>query len=97
MFVLIDLRGQQHRVQPATTGPSYRQTLKSQRLLLPALGILAVGLIWGFAVAYVALYLVDRNIPVGAFFLPLSFALFGSRFDLLARNRHGWLRWRSRE
>jgi len=86
-FVLIYLLGQQRRVRTATTAPtciSYGQALKSREFLLPALGILAVGLIWGFAIAYAALYLVERNIPVGAFFLPLSLALFGSRFGLLA-------------
>jgi len=86
-LVLMYLFIQQSSAQSTTIGPlytSYGRTLKRREFLLPALGILAVGLIWGFAVAYAALYLVGRNIPVGSFFLPLSLALFGSRFSLLA-------------
>jgi len=87
LIVLMYLIGQERGTQPAAvtlSRTSYTQTLKNRKFLMPALGILAVGLIWGFALSYGALYLVDRNIPVGAFFLPLSLTLFGSRFGLLA-------------
>jgi len=71
-----------------TSHVSYGEILRNRKFLPPALSILAVGLIWGFSVSYVAHYLMDRNIPVGLFFMPLSLILFVSRFSFLAWLQH---------
>jgi MFS family permease len=47
------------------------------------LGIFSIGVLWGFVTGYMALYLSQHNFSVGLFFLPMSLALFGSRFGLL--------------
>ncbi|MBT8561291.1 MFS transporter [Polynucleobacter paneuropaeus] len=62
---------------------SYYQILCAKRFHTLGLGIFSIGVLWGFVTGYMALYLSQHNFSVGLFFLPMSLALFGSRFGLL--------------
>lgn len=68
---------------PATGLHSYYQILCVKRFHALGLGIFSIGVLWGFVTGYMALYLSQHNFSVGLFFLPMSLALFGSRFGLL--------------
>lgn len=62
----------------------YFQVLRVKIFRELALAIFCIGLMWGFVIAYISLYLFQHHFPIGFFFLPMSLALFGSRFGLLA-------------
>ena len=62
---------------------SYYQILCAKQFHALGLGIFSIGVMWGFVTGYIALYLSQHNFSVGLFFLPMSIALFGSRFGLL--------------
>ncbi|APC06160.1 hypothetical protein AOC10_06295 [Polynucleobacter asymbioticus] len=68
---------------PAIGLHSYYQILCAKRFHALGLGIFSIGVLWGFVTGYMALYLSQHNFSVGLFFLPMSVALFGSRFGLL--------------
>ncbi|MYN14485.1 MFS transporter [Pusillimonas sp. TS35] len=77
---------------PADTGVvsagSYKRVLVSPTFLVPGAAIFLVGIMWGFAVAYMALYLKQFDIAVGLFFSPLTLLLFLSRFGLIRYLQH---------
>lgn len=62
---------------------SYFQVLGSKKFQCLTFGIFAIGLLWGFVIAYISLYFSRHHLAVGLFFFPMSITLFCSRFGLL--------------
>ena len=88
LLALIALHLSRKRVAPPTQATtvhwqSYFQVLCARKFHALAFGIFSIGLLWGFVTGYMALYLTQHYLLVGLFFLPMSIALFGSRFGLL--------------
>jgi hypothetical protein len=71
---------------PEGAGPareSYGALLVRRTLAAPNLSILAVGLVWGFVISFMALLLHRRAIPTPFFFSTTTATLIASRFTLL--------------
>jgi MFS family permease len=67
-------------------GPGYLRLLTMRSLWLPHAAIIVVGLMWGFMLSFMALYLQAQAIPVAFFFTSATLAMLASRFTIM-----GWL------
>jgi MFS family permease len=72
---------------PAATGAAgYRHLLRMKSLWLPHAAIIVVGLMWGFMMSFMALFLQGHGVPVAYFFTSATLAMLLSRFTIM-----GWL------
>lgn len=67
-------------------GPGYLRLLTMKSLWLPHAAIIVVGLMWGFMLSFMALFLQGQAIPVASFFTSATLAMLLSRFTIM-----GWL------
>ncbi len=68
----------------AAAGPGYLALVTYPGSRLIHAMTLTAGVLWGFAPAFMALLLLQRDLPAWSFFTVMTLALFGSRFGLLA-------------
>jgi len=63
---------------------SYWRILFNKQALLPHLAIVTVGLLWGFMLSFIALYLHATGISATIFFSTATLAMVASRFTIMA-------------
>lgn len=68
----------------AAAGPGYLELIGHPGSRLIHVMTLVAGFLWGFAPAFMALLLLQRDLPAWSFFSVMTVALFASRFGLLA-------------
>lgn len=76
-----------HETPPATrtaSGPGYLALITYPGTRLVHLLTVTAGFLWGFVPAFLALLLLQRDLPAWSFFSVMTVTLFGSRFGLLA-------------
>jgi MFS family permease len=71
---------------PAATASGYGHLLRMKSLWLPHAAIIVVGLMWGFMMSFMALFLQGHGVPVAYFFTTATLAMLVSRFTIM-----GWL------
>ena len=87
--LVLALKKESIGIRPAFVAPlSYLKILRTREFCILGLGIFSIGLMWGFVIAYMSLYLSQSHVSVGLFFVPMSLILFGSRFGFLSRISH---------
>lgn len=81
------LRPVRHETPPpakAGNGPGYLALITYPGTRLVHLLTITSGFLWGFVPAFLALLLLQRDLPAWSFFSVMTVTLFGSRFGLLA-------------
>jgi MFS family permease len=77
---------------PSKENLGYGAIVLRNSVLLPNLAIAVVGLMWGFMLSFMALYLSSTKIPTAAFFTAATLSMVLSRFTVMAwlgkRPRH---------
>lgn len=68
----------------AAAGPGYLALISHPGTRLVHLLTVTAGFLWGFVPAFLALLLLQRDLPAWSFFSVMTVTLFGSRFGLLA-------------
>jgi len=63
---------------------SYLTILRAKSILLPNLAIAVVGLMWGFMLSFMALYLSTIKVPTSVFFSGATLSMVVSRFTIMA-------------
>lgn len=83
-FLLMFFLPQSKASSRSTELLSYSTILRTKSVLLPNLAIVVVGLMWGFMLSFMALYLNTIKVPTTVFFSGATLSMLVSRFTIMA-------------